>query len=115
MHWGDNRQNPPQAIWDQIGDIDVAILPIDDGGHILSAAWADRVREKMHANIVIPSHYYIERLNNPYWFFNKSADEWALFGVETVIIGLNHGDPQNDNGYISSYTKFIHRVKGVSP
>lgn len=85
LHWGDNRQNPPQAVWDKIGDIDVAILPIDDGGHILSADWADRVIEKMRANIVIPSHYYIERLNNPYWFFSKSADEWVAARKHTRL------------------------------
>jgi L-ascorbate metabolism protein UlaG (beta-lactamase superfamily) len=85
LHWGDNRQNPPQSVWDRIGDIDVAILPIDDGGHILSAEWTDRVIEKLGANIVIPSHYYIERLNNPHWFFNKSADEWVAARKHTLL------------------------------
>jgi L-ascorbate metabolism protein UlaG (beta-lactamase superfamily) len=85
LHWGDNRQNPPQTVWDLIGRIDVAILPIDDGGHILSAEWADRVIDELGARIVIPSHYYIDRLNNPYWFFNKSADEWVAARKHTML------------------------------
>ena len=85
LHWGDNRQNPPDSVWDLIGDIDVAILPIDDGGHILSAEWADHVIKKLQPNIVIPSHYYIERLNNPHWFFHETADEWVAERKHTLL------------------------------
>lgn len=85
LHWGDNRQNPPPEVWEKIGDIDVAILPIDDGGHILAAEWADRVIDRMRANIVIPTHYFIERLNNPYWYFNKSAVEWVKARQHTLL------------------------------
>ena len=44
LHWGDNRQNPPDEVWDMIGDIDIAFLAVSDEGHILSHKWGDVVR-----------------------------------------------------------------------
>jgi hypothetical protein len=38
LHWGDNRQNPPQEMFDQIGDIDIYISAISDDGHITTPA-----------------------------------------------------------------------------
>ena len=29
VHWGDNRHNPPADIWKALGDIDIALLPVD--------------------------------------------------------------------------------------
>ena len=29
MHWGDNRPNPNPHVWEMIGQVDVALLPID--------------------------------------------------------------------------------------
>ena len=37
LHWGDNRQNPPDHVWDMVGDIDVAILAVSDDGRLLAA------------------------------------------------------------------------------
>ena len=65
LHWGDNRQNPPDDVWDMIQDIDIALLPVSDDGHILTPRWGVKIAEKLNAKVVIPHHYYVEGLNAP--------------------------------------------------
>ncbi|MBX9605393.1 MAG: MBL fold metallo-hydrolase [Gammaproteobacteria bacterium] len=77
LHWGDNRQNPPERVWQKIGHVDVAILAVSDEGHILSQKWADVVMEKSGAHIVIPSHYYIKGVHIPGALGLESADKWV--------------------------------------
>ena len=85
LHWGDNRQNPPDHVWDMVGDIDVAILAVSDDGHILSQKWADVVMQKAKANIVIPGHYYVEGVNIPGAYGLKSAAEWVGKHEHTLL------------------------------
>ena len=77
LHWGDNRQNPPERVWKMIGDVDIAILAVSDDGHILSPDWADKVMKKVKANIVIPGHYFVKGVNIPEAFGLVSADKWV--------------------------------------
>jgi L-ascorbate metabolism protein UlaG (beta-lactamase superfamily) len=37
VHWGDNRQDPPREIIDQLGDIDIFLSAVSDDGHITTA------------------------------------------------------------------------------
>ncbi len=85
LHWGDNRQNPPEHVWKMIGDIDVAILAVSDEGHILSQDWADEVMKKTKANIVIPGHYYVEGVNIPGAYGLLAADEWVKRHPHTLL------------------------------
>lgn len=85
LHWGDNRQNPPEHVWEMIGDIDIAILAVSDEGHILSQDWADTVMKKMKANIVIPGHYYVEGVNIPGAYGLLPADEWVERHPHTLL------------------------------
>ena len=59
LHWGDNRPNPPQSVWDAIGEVDIALLPIDGSQHVLSYAQVDEVAERLKARLVVPHHYGI--------------------------------------------------------
>jgi L-ascorbate metabolism protein UlaG (beta-lactamase superfamily) len=59
LHWGDNRPDPPEAVWDRIGQVDVALLPIDGSQHVLSYAQIDAVMERLRPRIVVPHHYYV--------------------------------------------------------
>ncbi len=59
LHWGDNRPDPPDSVWERIGDIDVALLPIDGSQHVLSYEQVDRVAERLGARLVVPHHYHI--------------------------------------------------------
>ncbi|MBT5263854.1 MAG: MBL fold metallo-hydrolase [Rhodospirillaceae bacterium] len=59
LHWGDNRHNPPDEVWDWIGEVDVALLPVDGSRHILTYERADRIVDRLGARIVVPHHYFI--------------------------------------------------------
>jgi hypothetical protein len=59
LHWGDNRHNPPDDVWDRIGEVDVVILPIDDSEHIISYKNIDAISKRLNARLVVPCHYYV--------------------------------------------------------
>lgn len=59
LHWGDNRPNPPDRVWEALGAIDIALLPIDGSEHVMSYAQLDKVIERLQARIVVPHHYHI--------------------------------------------------------
>lgn len=59
LHWGDNRPDPPQQVWDRIGDIDVALLPIDGSQHVMSYEQAEAVAKRLAAKLIVPHHYYV--------------------------------------------------------
>jgi L-ascorbate metabolism protein UlaG (beta-lactamase superfamily) len=59
LAWGDNRHNPPEEVWDAIGDVDIVLLPIDDSQHVISFPHAKEIIERLNAAIIIPHHYYI--------------------------------------------------------
>ena len=85
VHWGDNRQNPPQDIWDQLTDIDVAILPVSDDGRTLTPEWADKIAQKMNAKVIIPTHYFMSNINIPNAGWGKSAVEYAKAHDHTLL------------------------------
>jgi L-ascorbate metabolism protein UlaG (beta-lactamase superfamily) len=59
LHWGDNRPDPPDAVWDRIDAVDIALLPIDGSQHVLSYAQADEVARRLQAKLIVPHHYGI--------------------------------------------------------
>lgn len=59
LHWGDNRHNPPDYVWGQLGAIDIALLPVDDSQHVMGYAMAESVIERLQPKVVIPHHYFI--------------------------------------------------------
>ena len=85
LHWGDNRQNPPDHVWEMIGDIDVAFLSVSDDGHILTPKWADVVMKRLGAKIVIPSHYYVHGVGVPHAGGLESALEWTRTHPHTLL------------------------------
>ncbi len=59
LHWGDNRHNPPEDVWERLGHIDVAILPIDGSQHVLSYDHIAAIQRRLLPRLTIPCHYYI--------------------------------------------------------
>ncbi len=59
MHWGDNRIDPNPHVWEMIGSVDVALLPIDASMHILSYEQADEIASKLGAKAIVPHHYFM--------------------------------------------------------
>ena len=59
LHWGDNRHNPPDEIWERLGHIDILLMPIDESRHVMGYEMAESVINKLRPHVVIPHHYYI--------------------------------------------------------
>jgi L-ascorbate metabolism protein UlaG (beta-lactamase superfamily) len=59
LHWGDNRPDPPDGVWERLGRIDVLLLPMDGSQHVLSHAQADAIIERLEARLIVPHHYGI--------------------------------------------------------
>jgi len=84
LMWGDNRPNPPQEVWDRIGQVDVVFVPVDGSRHILDYEQADMVVEKTGAKVAIPHHYLVPETT----FFTSTlepATEWAQTHEHTML------------------------------
>ncbi len=88
LHWGDNRPDPPPHVWEMLGAIDVALLPIDGSQHVLSDAQVDAVAARLEAKLVVPHHYYIwdvvtrgsTLLPPDAWVNNRPGSRWLSGG-----------------------------------
>lgn len=102
LHWGDNRPNPPDSVWDQIGEVDVALLPIDGSYHVLGAAQIDAVAERLKARLIVPHHYGI-------WDVTTRGstllppDEWVNRRKDAIWA---------DSGSVRLTTEFVKQQKG---
>lgn len=59
LHWGDNRQDPPEAVWQRLGQIDIVLLPVDGSQHVMSFGSTEAIIARLKPRVVIPHHYYI--------------------------------------------------------
>jgi L-ascorbate metabolism protein UlaG (beta-lactamase superfamily) len=59
LHWGDNRHDAPDDIWERLGQVDILLMPIDDSQHVMGHPMAESVIDRMAPKVVIPHHYYI--------------------------------------------------------
>ncbi|MFV0295830.1 MAG: MBL fold metallo-hydrolase [Hyphomicrobiaceae bacterium] len=59
LHWGDNRHDAPDHVWDALGRVDILLLPIDASQHVLSFEMIAAINERLKPKVVIPHHYYI--------------------------------------------------------
>ena len=59
LHWGDNRHDPPENIWRALGNIDIALLPIDASQHVMGHVHVESIIERLKPRVVVPHHYYI--------------------------------------------------------
>jgi hypothetical protein len=59
LHWGDNRHDPPEHVWDALGRIDIALLPVDGSQHVMSHAMTASIIARLKPRVVVPHHYYI--------------------------------------------------------
>ncbi len=76
LQWGDNRHNPPEDIWQRIGQVDILFLPVDQSRHVLSYDSCDAIIKRLNPHVIVPHHYYIRDLT-----LRSStllpADEWV--------------------------------------
>ncbi len=59
LHWGDNRHNPGDHIWERLGRIDILLLPVDDSQHVLGNPMVAEVITRIAPRVVVPHHYYV--------------------------------------------------------
>jgi L-ascorbate metabolism protein UlaG (beta-lactamase superfamily) len=59
LHWGDNRHDPPEGVWKALGQIDIALLPIDGSQHVMSFEMTASIVARLMPKVVVPHHYYI--------------------------------------------------------
>lgn len=103
LSWGDNRPEPPQEVWNQIGDVDVVFVPVDGSRHILDYQQADSVVRKTGAKIAIPHHYLVPETT----FFTSTlqpADEWVKTHDNTYLnapnVSITKDDLQGKSGHV---------------
>ncbi len=72
---GDNEANLSESLRNEIGPLDLLVVPVEDAGLILSAAEAERLANRLQPRVVIPTHYFIEGLTEPSSGF-EGIDEW---------------------------------------
>ena len=59
LQWGDNRHDAPDHVWEMLGRIDIALLPVDGSQHVMSFKSVERIIERLRPKVVVPHHYYI--------------------------------------------------------
>ena len=59
LHWGDNRHDAPDHVWEMLGNIDIALLPVDGSQHVMSFASVDTIIDRLKPKVIVPHHYYI--------------------------------------------------------
>lgn len=102
LHWGDNRPDVSDEVWDMIGEVDIALLPIDGSQHVLGYDQVTRLREKMRAKIVVPHHYFIWNVTHrastlgppDEWMGMQANQRWADAGE--VSFSPDWGRAQTD-------------------
>lgn len=59
LHWGDNRHNAPDAVWDMLGRIDILLAPADGSQHVMGHDMVNSIVDRLEPRVVIPHHYFI--------------------------------------------------------
>ena len=77
IDWGDNRHNPPDEVWDMLGEIDIALLPIDSSRHVMGWDMVEHVIDRLKPKVIVPHHYYIYDVIQRQSTL-KSADAWVV-------------------------------------
>jgi len=123
LHWGDNRADPPEDIWQKLGNIDIALLPVDESQHVLGFAAIQSIIDRLQPRVVIPHHYYIwdvvarssTLLSAEPWVLRQTSHRllpqpWALYSKSTLPDDGTRIDFFGDN--VAFDKKHWHDTKG---
>ncbi|MGR3460694.1 MAG: MBL fold metallo-hydrolase [Roseovarius sp.] len=88
LHWGDNRPDPPQEVWDRLGHVDVALLPIDGSQHVLGYDQVEEIRARLRPRVIVPHHYFIWNVTHRAstlgppddWMAQQARQKWTHSG-----------------------------------
>ncbi len=56
---GLRNRRPPPEVWNALGRIDIALLPVDNSQHVMGFEMTAHIFETLRPHVVIPHHYYI--------------------------------------------------------
>jgi len=59
LHWGDNRHDAPERVWESLGNIDIVLLPIDGSQHVMGYERTAMIIDRLKPKVIVPHHYYI--------------------------------------------------------
>ncbi len=59
LAWGDNRHDPPDAVWQALGQVDIVLLPVDNSQHVMGFVHVETIIDRLKPKVVVPHHYYI--------------------------------------------------------
>jgi len=104
LHWGDNRADPPEEVWERLGRIDIALMPVDGSNHVLGASVVDALVDRLNPAVVIPHHYYIYRVTQRQSTL-LPADDWVRGHGGTVLDGPAQ---VYDAGSLTAGAKAVH-------
>ena len=117
LMWGDNRPNPPEEVWNRIGEVDIVFVPVDGSGHILDYEQADAVVARTGAKVAIPHHYLVPETT----FVTSTlmtATEWAQSHEHTMLdhsmIEVSPADLEGKSGHVY-YFGSHNRVSEMAP
>ena len=90
-HWGDNDANVTDELRNELGRIDILMLPVDESEHLLTLSEVAKLIENLSPKVVIPMHYYNPGLTSPCSTL-KPIDHWLSqqSGIQKVpAAGVN--------------------------
>jgi L-ascorbate metabolism protein UlaG (beta-lactamase superfamily) len=102
---GDNEADLSERLRDEIGPLDVLVVPVEDAGLILSAVEAERLAKRLQPRVVIPTHYFIEGLTEPSSGFAGIAEWRELQATVRELPGATlalrpEGLPETRQGWV---------------
>ena len=80
-HWGDNQPDLTAQQIASLGRIDVLILPVEDGAHLLEHSEVKKIIAAIQPKVIFPVHYHVEGITNP---------EGGLTGITAWLARQKH-------------------------
>jgi len=59
LHWGDNRHNAPDEVWDMLGRIAILLAPGDGSQHVMGHRMVNSIVHRLQPSLVLPHPYFI--------------------------------------------------------
>ena len=79
VHWGDNNFDllAKNKEFFKTHPVDIAIIPVDDSGHIVRPEEIPAIVEQIKPKVIIPYHYFIKGIVNPSYTV-LTPDRWFV-------------------------------------
>ena len=101
--WGDNRPDPANEVWPRIENVDIAFLPVDGSGHILTPQQGDDIMKRLNAKVVIPIHYLVKPIAYSLTTLEPATD-WVMSHDHQMLdqpeVTLNREMIKDKHGFI---------------